>query len=362
MGSFTDAASQAVRSFTCQLLEEDENVVGLLRNTGLSGNPLRNAARTFRRVLCDNPDAAQSSEVPTATGGQCPVLYVVNSGDSWSSTTQGGGPSSRLFAQNEILSGPFSIESERNNIQAAVNYYLQTPSSGPRDELIYVKNDSLIGWVPFLNISRVDGQPDNCGNTDGPLYPRLPSVSGPINITYNDNNGTVVNDGFDLNVFAPVLISPGAFRFPIALSAGGVTINGNLNLNGQLDLFPDANIGFGSGGGNPDGAEPAPPDPGKRLIIGCRVFSEVLQNTKVSRIKGDSNPDIYIPRLASVQFLQTVGRGQSWSHDLDVKTLNAWIPCPDPGYATDVGVVFAQGVRGSVVPIYDTVEPVGEGV
>ena len=353
MGSFTDAASQAVKSFTCQLLEEDKNVVGLLRSTGLSGNALRTAARTFRRVLCDNPDSVGSSGIPTALGGQCPVRYIVNSGDSWSSTTQGGGPSNRLFFQNQLLTGPFGIRSERRELSQATAYFLTGPGTGPVSTTeIYIKNDSLIGWTPSLSFTREDGQPDNCGNTEGPQYPVLPNVNGPINITYIDNNGDVVNDGFDLNVLAPVLISPGAFQFPITLSAGGVTINGNLDLNGEINLFPDANIGFGSGGDNPDGSEPEPPAPNKRLIIGCRVFSEVLQNTKVSRINGNSNPDIYIPRLASIQFLQPVGRGQSWSRDLDVKTLNAWIPCPDPGYATAVGVTFAVGVRGSAIPIY----------
>jgi len=106
---------------------------------------------------------------PPFLGGQCPVPYIVNSGDSYSGTSQGNVGASRLFFQNQVLTGPFGVRSERNELWKRTDYYLTGPGGAAVGSgVIYIKNDTLIDWEPFITFNRSDGLPDDCGNPPPP--------------------------------------------------------------------------------------------------------------------------------------------------------------------------------------------------
>jgi hypothetical protein len=340
MPNFIEAAIGAVRSATCAALSPDAAIGGLLNDAGILAGSAGVAAQAFRRQLCNDPSEFTSPGL-SFTGGQCPTLYGVTVtyntvggriGDKASGSYNG--PITRIFLDS---SQQQKIRIIANGVEGQVGSF--SPAADQPSELT------------AATITRLDGAPDNCGNAPPGSYPPTPSVDAPITINYNNNN----NDNFTavgtLRLFAPVLL-PGSIvpTFNFNLDLGGVDLTGNIDFNGKVSLEPQFN--FGTGNDTPGGPDPEDEDETARNIIGAKVVSTITNNKFVGRISQDVNPDIYIPRLGSINFKHRVGRGSGWSTDISIKNLVEYIPCPEPGIAFAVAATPALGVSIAVTPIY----------
>lgn len=345
MATFGEAVGDAVRAGVCSLIAEDPNAVALLERTGLSGNPLAAAGRAFRLAFCSNNDTLGNP--PNYSGGQCPVQYNLTATVSY---TAFGNPRTDSFGADKGV-GPLS------------NWRWVPSANGQKFE-IYVdtadKGTVLVGGdfydagtsVVFTPTpTRVDGNPDNCGDEPTTFPPPTEGpIEQPINITFEDNSTTTNLDG-SLRVYAPIIAPTFSPRIPFRLNLGGLSLNGELGLDGEVDLNFDFGTGAGSGEGPPEPPEGNPPDP-DTSIIGAyvSVVSDTGQTTTV--LYNDSNPDLYLPRCGIIQFLQPVGSDYAWSGDIPIKTSPQWVPCPSPGYASRIAFTATLGVVLEVRAVY----------
>jgi len=345
MASFREAVGDAVRAGVCNLIAEDPNVVSLLESLGLDDTALSAAGRAFRLSYCSNNEPV--GEDPGFTGGQCPgVQYRVrlrmvrDDGslvvDRDHETTLPGpiGKAFVIFPVNDVQSG---ARIPYGDGQVA-NFY--NSSAGPHPHKVDIQQ-----------VFRVDGQPDNCGDP-GLTIP--PGTNGPIetttNITFEDNNNSTTNIGGTLRIFAPVFAPTFAPSIPFNLDLGGLTLEGEFNLDGEVNI----DLGFGDGPGTDlPGSDPPtePPAPQADVIIGARVRIVSDNGSTSTVLFNGENPDLYLPRAGTIQFLQPAGDGQAWSGDIPIKTSPQWIPCGPPGYASRIAFTPTLGIELAVTPV-----------
>lgn len=187
--------------------------------------------------LADQGRTFGESELPF-TGGQCEVEYRAVQG-AWSYDDGDGNIVDRPPAGAPSFGpGPLSIEvdrgGQRERLRNAAGSYLRTldvSSIGPGATIV------TRGW----EISRSDGQPDDCGDPP-PFFSPGAGYEGESygdEVPYTDGNG----DTWNLTVDEPTVLPDGTINIP-------VTVNG-------IDV--DINPG-GSGGANP-----GPSDPGNTV-------------------------------------------------------------------------------------------------
>jgi hypothetical protein len=205
----------------------------------------------------------------------------------------------------------------------------------------------------ITKITLISG-PDNCGGPSiPPRYPSLPDRTFPIVI--GPNNGQIV------------------------IGAGNIAINGDLiipvridlpdiNLNGDINLF-DGGITFRLPGfelpdfpGIPDIPDFPPLEPPYNtagLIVGAVVTTEEINQNLIrgTVINQDSNPNVYGPRLGSINFFVKTPRGYGWTKDIDVKNRRQYIPCGTNFGAVEVKGTAGPGVTWRIDPVYATSGP-----
>lgn len=226
--------------------------------------------------------------------------------------------------------------------------------------------------VVLQSISRMDGQADTCG--DGEPVPEQPEVNPPpaqlppINIQIGPNsvqfsptfsfspavnlrvNGTV---SIPVNVdIAPNIIFPTGISFPIYLDLPDLTVN--QTISGPF-ITVENNPG-GGGGGTVQLQE-------VQRLIGVRVQSTLTPDHKVSTIvDSQGGKNLYVPRLATVRFVPPAWVGEQLSVDLDVKTLDQFVPVPWFYGASGFDVFPSIGISTVTTPIFakvaDLVKPV----
>lgn len=348
MASFGEAAGAAVRAGVCALVAEDPNVVALLRRTGLAGNPLAQAARAFRLAYCSNNNPVGNPA--TFTGGQCLVRYLVQ-GFYTTKNSMGQVSNPVQFGQRLLgpIGAPFYTYAADNNKWTA---FIPT-GSGP--SVFLVRTAQSDGSNPINVViqttTREDGQPDDCGNADGTVPPGTPGPIGrPIDITFENNSGNTTTLNGSLNIFAPVITPTFSPTIPIQLDLGGLTLNGNFNLDGTLDLGFDFNTGPGADRPTPEPPAGDPPD-ADTVIIGARVSVESDTGQTTTVLFNGDRPDLYIPRAGTIQFFQPAGDSFAWSGDVPIKTSPQWVPCGAPGYATRIAFTATPGVTLSVTAV-----------
>lgn len=354
MGELNSDLLDYVRQGLCNVTTLAENTAALgasfYNSVGLRGvgQTSANAARTWsnmRSRACNLPP----QEIPFeggVPGGQCPgVQYQVTT--SYQAIIYLNGNVFNDVTTNNVSTGPGPISIETFDTQ---------PPNGIVGEQLRYSNGNFAGGQTIgggganetfevirlqLDIVRLDGLPDDCGEVPGDAVPYNPSdftLTTPFTYTDADGVDRTVNPNL---VFAPVRIGPGGdfvVPFEITLDDGGPSF-GDFNLT-----TGDINIGGGNsgGGGNSSPEREVPPDEPLGefdRIIGVRVVS-VVPNLSAARVNeifsDDGSPPLVIPRLATVVFEMETAVGDGLSEAFDVKTYNSIIYSPRDALSVQV--------------------------
>lgn len=355
MATFLEEIGRAVRQTACAVISVNDAVNGFMEGIGTPGaSEYADRTRALRRQLCDNNDPVVPAPTPPFTGGQCDTIYAVtyrvkNGQSPWAQqTTNFPGPIQGL----EFRSEP--APNDRVRKQWLIKH------AGGEDSLILVPSafpDQVV-LAEILNVARIDGQPDDCGDVPTPIPPYVPTTTT-VNISYENNQQITINEDVDVTVFAPQVNLIGGIFAPITISGNNFSLIGNAEFTPEfkLNLSPRINIGAPGNTDNPvpNPSEPIPEpeeeDP-TRMIVGVIVTTTDLDLSRIGQISQDGNPDIFIPRLGSVSFYITTPNGNAWTTDVDIKNLRCYIPCPVPSGATDVAATPQNGIHFSVQPVW----------
>lgn len=313
-GNYLAKAADAAADFAC----------GLYKN--YPGAVVGNAADSAIRGLWDGLCANRSPGLPAppsspASGGQCKCIdYLVTYTQYSPSGSEQG---------SSVLTGPLSFgEAPNPSVPGAVfqtiGFSIECIDGEPggRGSLSYgLKTAEGDYYAQIDSVSRVDGQPDNCGNAP-PSYPPGTNVLPP---GAGSGTGTITyNDGTDLTV--PLVYAPISPQFSlnprfnvdvggikVQFDLGGVKIDlGNENSNPALPRDPfndcsddldrigraiddlddkvDALEPGGNGGGNtPDNPPPppaaTPPDDDPDLDKDPKSENDPKEENGIERLK-----------------------------------------------------------------------------
>jgi len=345
MATFRESLRAAARAGLCTLLATNANVVALLERTGLSGNPLAAAAAAFRLGYCNNP--SPPTDPPPFTGGQCAADYTITY--TVTNIFADGRPNTTTTATSAAVRGPI-VRVETRGAFATKEIYAITATGESR---IRQQTSATFTYSqPYgVSVARVGGGADNCGNLPSlPPPPTQGPITTPISIIYNDNNNTSQTLNATLIVLRPTFSPTFSPTIPIQVDVGGLTFNGEVNLNGEVDIDFDFNNGESQDGiGDPPQDDP---DDGPEVIVGARVDVVADTGSTTTVVYNGSNPNLYLPRAGTLQFLQPAGTGLAWSSDISIKTSPQWIPCGPPGFATKIATTPTTGVTLAVTAVY----------
>lgn len=360
MPNFTDALATAVRGATCGILSTNENIQGWwARNTNIPfTGTLANAATALRQSLCDQPDPVPDIP-PFFQGGQCSDTFYEFRYDAISFFPDGtvanedfdrGGTGFGPFGTTYIDIGPGLVPQIGFTRGGQLFSSWGAPSGMGSYDVFNFRVTVLSG-------------PNDCGidSPDSPAVPVPNPLPGPapISVTYINNEGDEVTQLGDFNLSLPIFL-PGSVNIPFEVNFPDVTINGDLNLDGTIEVNiepgrqPDDTETDDPVPVLPPGQEPVDPET-ERRIIGVHVFTTLPANTNVTTIFQEDGPNIFAPRGGSVRFLILGGGGASWTRDIDIKGDRQYIPCPAQQGAISVianelpgGTVSLQKVYASI--------------
>lgn len=395
MVGFVDALKNAARSAACSVGEASASLFP--KPPGLDLLGFGKAAFAFRdnfiRNFCNDEPPPPPSPF---TGGQCPVKYRVRV--EWTGTNRVTETPVDGFVEGDYWGPILGVRTQKPSdtyFPDGGDCYLKcygratdtTPLPVPLEfkisELFY---DDLNFYI--ASVTRLDGQPDNCGDPPPVIAPYNPgdfTIDTDINYTNNDGIDItipvvgVVGVAFvdaDLNLNVPVsfTFSPN-FNFDPTFT---YNIDVNLNLGGGDDKIsppyvpPDKPYRPGPPGSDspsdylpgddvptpptdtPDPPAPDPDEPKARVIRGVLVtVTEISPDAKPTQIGQGDNPDIFAPALGYVSFQIRLGNGSGgWTSDIPVKNIRNLIPCPWGGGALSVKGTPTLGVVWTLTPIY----------
>lgn len=359
MVSAIEAITAQVKSGLCFVLgNAEEGAAFVSRVYGTSFGAYQGASG-LRRLLCsDDPDNDPTYE-PPFEGGQCVEKYIVEY------TLDAGGPSPSTGTLLAI--GPIQGLIEEPQPSGSVRVFLRANSgvvfggqcfnvlfpSGPQNTLLGTYTPS------GGSTSRIEGLTpcgaDNCGDPAPVLPPPTEYVYEPGDITYNIDGDTNITVPFTA-IFAPVFLDfDGSIRVPVKIDLGGLSFDGTVSIAPTFNVEIKPSFEFG-GPGAPDdpdvigepggGAEPIEDvEELDSTIVGVLIFSDIASEAMPSGIEFLNGPDLYVPRLATVQFAIKTADSIGWTSALDAKNLECYVPCPAPQGAVAVRVSPMPGVQ-----------------
>lgn len=384
--NFREALVGAVREAFCTSLSTADELWGRLGAPGTLAIPgFRLRASLGYRLVC-NREPPPFPEPPSGGGGQCPIDYVVQ-GTYTQIVPQGNQcvPASNPYTR-PFVRGPITgwTQVTRNGLTSLAIRGGPTPSVPDGLFLVGGSDPGSSGCVPtitshtFLSITPQNpGQTDDCGEFP-PLIPRPVSPVPPVEIPvdWEDDEGDSVTTPVNIRFAIPFIFINGQLNLPFQLS---IPIELNVPIEGTFNLETgDVNFNFGGGsGGGGGGCLPKPPDgfttptpvpppppgtgidpidiPGddsrlKTIIVGAIVTTEPVDG-RATVIAQASNPDIYFPRVANLQFAIQIGNSVSWTERVSITSLRQFVPCPWEGGAIDVRITSEPGYDSFVTPV-----------
>lgn len=351
MVSAIEAITGQVKNGLCFILGNVEDAARVLGNLVGTSAGIGGVAGGLGALVCDLPPEPLPVAPPPFNGGQCQgVPYRV----LFSYTNDQGNRNEIEQNIEGVVVGVYTIPAnfggksvgiERRNPDGSIQRFFQAgvtdPNTNPAPSL------SVLG--------RVDGLPDTCGDPDGgpvpppgPVSPELPDI------TYDIDGDTNITVPIAV-IYAPVYVDlDGSFKMPISINVGDIDLSGTINLAPEfgIEIKPTINIG-GPGTpddpdiiGEPGGGPTEIPDSEdlESTIIGVLVYSDLTTDNGSSGVDFTNGPDLYVPRLASVQFAVKTRDSIGWTSDQDVKNLECYVPCPAPQGAIAVRVSPMPGV------------------
>lgn len=237
------------RDFVCALYKAQPGA--------LIPNPISDGLHYVWDSICDYPDSPGLPPPPQVPfdGGQCNRIgYKV--AVTYNGTYQGNTLVDTYVVEvhGEVAGVTFEIKPNRNlNTLITCHGYWSLPYSlslitvGREGyNTAGVTNIRIVGIV----ISRIDGQPDNCGNPP-PSFPPAPPpppggyTSPPVEITLNDNSTTNIT----FNFTPPKMpLPPAAFLPPVIVNFFRPEIKPEFNIPINFNFDGTINIGGGDGG------------------------------------------------------------------------------------------------------------------
>jgi len=356
MTNFVDSVVGGVRTAFCTFINIGDRGTSFFNE--LSPLPdIPSAGPFWNRVLCDRNDPLPPGPPPPFTGGQCPTEYRVTISRTLFSESEGQPPSSATV--DRIGQGPVSGVFVRASTEGA-------PSGRYESSIIvafasgevtagstFVDNGSTGYVIDNVSVVRTDGQPDNCGSPP-PDIPPFPPEGDTVNIdiTYTNNEGDTVVELGDLTIFAPVVIAPVNIVAPIRVNLPDVSFNGQIVLAPRFDVVlnpPASTDGPGEEGG--DDEQPEPDD--EKELIGVRVITSDPTAGGATTIFGQgAAPNLYVPRLATVQYEVKFEGVTAWTEPVDIKAANQFVPAPKVGLVTRFVVNNIPNVSSVARPIF----------
>lgn len=363
MPTFKEGLASAVKTAICTTLGRYDDALRYIGNIPLIGSAagFANVAGPLRAQLCDKPPDDLDIPDPPFTGGQC-------CGAAYEATYCFLNPNTGMqqcgqFQWNDAQLVGLDV---RSNQPAQ-----PTKSGGP---LLKSCSTGAVQFIPLgttfeaddidqsiTNIVRTDGGADDCGDINPPPPPVQP-IDVDIDVTYNDGDTNV-----EINIDGSVRIGPafstGDFnlRVPVRIQLGDANFNGYVDLSPEFNLVIAPRINFGNGGAVDDPTElpivdpvdttPPPEYEDQAAIVG--VFVTAIQDSPnaASSILTQGMPTIKAPRVGSVSFAIERSFTVAWTPDIDVKSLDCYIPCPEPRGAVGVSVTPVPGVRLGWTPV-----------
>lgn len=188
-----------------------------------------------------------------------------------------------------------------------------------------------------------------------PVPPTGPGYTGPI--TYDGPDGSPITIDVDISMDNPVIDEDGNLIIPFVYIDPDLELNPDVN----IELEPE----FGPGGNNcnptidpdfpdfPEGPDdPPPPEDGRRIAGIVVVATKTTTFQTTTEYRGENEPTLFLPRLASVVFAIDIGGQGCWTAPVDVEVLRQWVPVPEntQAYAFDVKPV--NGFTIESYPVY----------
>lgn len=358
--AFLDDIKGAVESAVCFTLSSYDKAFGWL------GGP--NPAAGARGAFCDNPKPPDPPPSPF-NGGQCEgVEYEVSlllAGTSTTLQTTLFGPITQLTWQveedlpNGDQRGRF-IRSGRNAQGAPVTL---------NQERTYGASQLP---VSTQGPTRVDGQPDDCG--DPPPPPPPPYIPEPITEPIPDPDGGPDID-VDITLFAPIIIGGNVFA-PVRITGPTFNLDGRINLSPNFDIDVGINLGGGSTGGGVDGqgdGTPVPEEPtdidedspdepeqckGKELL-GLHISLNFAPGYRATDVEQDGDIGaIAVPRVATLYFVARMGGSTNLLPGIDLKLRSQYIPVPPNVFVDCWRLNLEDNISVfSIRPVFKTTAP-----
>lgn len=387
MNSYLNGLGNAVRRAYCTWLGGGAPSIAYWIESLNDASPIpiiRRIRENAHRVICNREPPP--IDTPPISGGQCPVRYNVTVRYTYT-ISQGG--QCRTFTEQQTSNGVLgAIQGVRpyrsgNNVGYQLIGAPDPPGnpSGVITSVIFIDGTpnpcpGRLASVNIVNMVRVDGQPDDCGNP--PLPPDdLPDSRTPEIIEYNDG---------DTNIFIPVII---------AFGLAYIDADANIQIPFTIEFNPEFNFEFGGtrgrlspddgevviddpGGGSPpgtknppksydpenpppdeDGDVPEPDNPpppegdDEEILRGVLVtVTNPTSSRRISEIFNEDIPNLFVPRFGNVSFMIRVGSTFGWTDLIEVRNRRQFIPCPWEGGAIEVRGQTDPGVEWILTPVY----------
>lgn len=175
----------------------------------------------------------------------------------------------------------------------------------------------------ITSLTRLDGQPDDCGEAASQQPPE-----GTDQIDYDGPDGQPITGApITIKPRFPVIGPGGVFGLPIEVCLAVVCFDVNFNLSTGDITF---NFG-GNPGASPccpppkelpeEGGEDDPPPPEDDIrysgvITKARLNGEA---TKITQIGDGIGPDLFLPKCGVIRFAIEIGGRRSWTRDQEIK-------------------------------------------
>lgn len=356
ISSWAENVGNQARAAVCSALATADTLAGFTDALFPNGNWDNQIASGIRRGFCGNPDnAPDPSDYVPFSGGQCDTLYNVSG-----VRTDGGAISGQLrgpISQGETPSPTPSCPTNRSLFLEGRNAAGTAPAFVQLGATNNPLNCNPLN-APQINLSRVDGQPDNCGNTSSNVPQYQPQITN-RNVTYIDNSSQEVTENYQFTVNIPVIIG-GILIAPVTIAGNNFTVELSVPINGDISF----NFGQGPRGDTvtegqpPNSPIPEPEDSEtERRIIAVLVTATVDPDVFPGQIiNQEGNPTIYGPRLGNVSFFCTAGDAAGWTSDIPVKNVRNYIRCPVPQGAINVQATPTAGVTFQLTRVFSSQE------
>ena len=247
-------------------------------------DPISSYARGFMNGVCEAAGTSAPSIEPGVTGGQCPeVEYRV----TIEYTSGAGGP---VRDRGVNVFGPVSGASFQ--IGGATPRYeigVTAAEAPPGTNQIFYMVDAYsltLGppdYVIILDIVRLDGQPDNCGNKPPEYPPETPPTQQDLSTTINITN----IDGVDNEYSLTWNNTNNLFNFPFHFKLNGTNVVVDV---GGVTIYGDPNVTSPN-----TGNESLPPGSDGGKDVDGNDYEEVFPDTEFPAL-----PDLVTPELVEV--------------------------------------------------------------